>query len=91
MVRDVLFDVCRRDEISAKKEALVNFLTDPLDGRSTLRPADILIFGWVGGKHAFVDLTGVSPFVGFSQGFTVGQGCFESRLVQSDKTRENMR
>ncbi|GJU46085.1 hypothetical protein Tco_1203351 [Tanacetum coccineum] len=45
MVRDVLFDVCRRVGISAKKETPVNFLTDPLDGRSTLRPTDILIFG----------------------------------------------
>ncbi|GKD64236.1 hypothetical protein Tco_1306344 [Tanacetum coccineum] len=42
MVRDVLFDICRRAEISAKKEAPVNFLTDPLDGRSTLRRVDIL-------------------------------------------------
>ncbi|GJR05898.1 auxilin-like protein [Tanacetum coccineum] len=50
----------RRAGISAKIEAPVNFLTDPLDGRSTLRPADVLIFGWVGGKHACVDLTGVS-------------------------------
>ncbi|GKE70005.1 hypothetical protein Tco_1528077 [Tanacetum coccineum] len=40
MVRDVLFDVCRRVGISARKEAPVNFLTDPLDGRSTLRLAD---------------------------------------------------
>ncbi|GJY43404.1 kinase-like domain, phloem protein 2-like protein [Tanacetum coccineum] len=44
MVRDVLFDVCRLAGISAKKEAPVNFLTDALDGRSTLRPADVLIF-----------------------------------------------
>nr|GFC24162.1 leucine-rich repeat protein [Tanacetum cinerariifolium] len=61
MVMDVLFDVCRRARISAKKEASVNFLADPLDGRSTLRPADVLIFGWVGGKHVCVDLIGVSP------------------------------
>ncbi|GJZ17711.1 putative reverse transcriptase domain-containing protein [Tanacetum coccineum] len=74
MVRDVLFDVCRRAGISAKKEAPVNFLTGPLDGRSTLKPADILIFGWVGGKYTCVDLTGVSPLVGLSsRGFTVGQ------------------
>ncbi|GJT54579.1 hypothetical protein Tco_0989633 [Tanacetum coccineum] len=66
MVRDVLFDICRRARISAKKEAPVNFLTDPSDGRSTLRPADVLVFGWVGGKHACVDLTGVSPLVGLS-------------------------
>ncbi|GKE19027.1 hypothetical protein Tco_1426604 [Tanacetum coccineum] len=45
MVRDVLFDICRHAGISAKKEAPVNFLTDPSDGRSTLRPADVLVFG----------------------------------------------
>ncbi|GJZ36388.1 hypothetical protein Tco_0582579 [Tanacetum coccineum] len=46
MVRDVLFEVmlgrCRRS--LRKKEPPVNFLTDPSDGRSTLRPADVL---WV--------------------------------------------
>ncbi|GJY88442.1 hypothetical protein Tco_0503070 [Tanacetum coccineum] len=31
MVRDVLYDICRRVGISAKKEAHVNFLTDPSD------------------------------------------------------------
>ena len=29
LVRDVLFDIFRRAGVSAKKEALVNFLTDP--------------------------------------------------------------
>ncbi|GKD53112.1 hypothetical protein Tco_1286499, partial [Tanacetum coccineum] len=71
MVRDVLFDICRLAGISAKKEASVNFLTDPSDGRSILRPADVLVFGWVGGKYACVDLTRVSPLVGLSsRGFT---------------------
>ncbi|KAJ0558615.1 putative exostosin [Helianthus annuus] len=74
LVRDILFDIVRRAGISAKKEAPVNFLTDPLEGRSTLRPADILVFGWVGGKHVCVDLTGVSPLVGLGgSAFTVGQ------------------
>nr|GEY11681.1 putative reverse transcriptase domain-containing protein [Tanacetum cinerariifolium] len=73
-VREVLFDICRRAGISAKKEAPVNFLTDPSDERSTHRSADVLVFGWVGGKHACVDLTGVSPLVGLSsRGFTAGQ------------------
>ncbi|XP_076935722.1 uncharacterized protein LOC143602539 [Bidens hawaiensis] len=72
LVRDVLYDVLKRAGISAKKEAPVNFLTDPLDGRSTLRPADILVFGWEKGKHACVDLTGVSPLVGLrDHGFVV--------------------
>ncbi|KAL4589776.1 hypothetical protein LXL04_002686 [Taraxacum kok-saghyz] len=79
MVRDVLFDVFRRAGISAKKEAPVNFLTDPLEGRSTLRPADILVFGWIGGKHACVDLTGVSPLVGLrNEGFTMGQAALKA-------------
>nr|GEX28100.1 auxilin-like protein [Tanacetum cinerariifolium] len=45
MVRDVRFAICRRAGISAKKEARVNFLIDPSDGRSTLKPADDLLFG----------------------------------------------
>ncbi|MFS7982277.1 hypothetical protein Hanom_Chr10g00960921 [Helianthus anomalus] len=54
--------------------AITSIYTDPLEGRSTLRPAVILVFGWVGGKHACVDLTGVSPLVGLgSSAFTVGQ------------------
>nr|GFB22073.1 hypothetical protein [Tanacetum cinerariifolium] len=40
----------------------------------TLRPADILVFGWAGGKHACVDLTGVSTLIWseISMGFIVG-------------------
>ncbi|GKC61820.1 hypothetical protein Tco_1089418 [Tanacetum coccineum] len=74
LVRDVMYDVFKRAGISSKKEAPVKFLTDPLEGRSTLRPADILVFGWAGGKHACVDLTGVSPLVGLrDNGFVAGQ------------------
>nr|GEY27278.1 auxilin-like protein [Tanacetum cinerariifolium] len=65
--------------ISAKKEAYVNFLTDSSDERSTLRPADVLAFGWFGGKHACVDLTGVSPLVGLSgRGLTAGQAALKA-------------
>ncbi|KAK2402907.1 hypothetical protein QL285_052393 [Trifolium repens] len=79
LVRDVLFDVFKRAGVSVKKEAPVNFLTDPLEGRSTLRPADVLVYGWVGGKHACVDLTGVSPLVGLTTGdFTVGQAALKA-------------
>lgn len=85
-VKDVLFYVCRRSGISAKKEAHVNFLTDPSDGRSTLRPADILIFGWAGGKHACVDLTGVSPLVGLSsRGFTAGHAALKAASCKVTK------
>ena len=62
-VRDVLFEIFRRAGVSVKKDVLVNFLTDPLDRRSTLRPADVMMYRWVGGKHACVDLTRVSPLV----------------------------
>ncbi|GJS18306.1 putative reverse transcriptase domain-containing protein [Tanacetum coccineum] len=79
LVRDVLYDVLKRAGISSRKEAPVNFLTDPLEGRSTLRPADILVFGWAGGKHACVDLTGVSPLVGLrDNGFVAGQAALKS-------------
>jgi hypothetical protein len=64
----VLFDIFRRVGISVNKEAPVNFLIDPQKGRSTLRPANIVVYGWVGGKHACVNLTGVSPLVGLGVG-----------------------
>jgi len=73
-VRDVLFNIFRRAGILVKKETPVNFLTDPLDRRSTLRHADVMVYRWVGGKHACVDLTGVSPLGGLGvRPFTVEQ------------------
>jgi hypothetical protein len=47
-VRDVLCDIFQRAEVSVKKEAHVNFLTDPQERRSTLRLADVLVYGWIG-------------------------------------------
>jgi len=89
-VRDVHFDIFRGAGISVKKEAHVNFLTDPLDRRSTLRPADIMVYGGVGGKHACVDLTRVSPLVGLGVGpFTVGQAALKaasSKVAKHEKT-----
>ncbi|GJY77256.1 hypothetical protein Tco_0482372 [Tanacetum coccineum] len=62
---------------------------DPLEGRSTLRPADILVFGWAGGKHACVDLTGVSPLVGLrDNGFVAGQAALKaesSKVAKHEK------
>jgi hypothetical protein len=72
-----------------KKEAPVNFLTDPREGRSTLRPADVLVYGWIGGKHACVDLTGVSPLVGLrTWDFIVGQAALKAasnKVVKHEK------
>ncbi|KAJ0795426.1 putative galactolipase [Helianthus annuus] len=85
-VRDVLGDILRRAGISAKKEAPVNFLTDPMEGRSTLRPADLLVFGWAGGKHACVDLTGVSHLVGLREnGFVAGLAARKAESKKVDK------
>ena len=89
LVRDVLFDIFRQARISVKKEAPVNFLTDLLDRRSTLRPADVMVYGWVGGKHACVDLTRVSPLVGLCVGhFTVGHATLKaasSKVAKHEK------
>jgi len=56
----------------------VNFLTDPLDRRSTLRPADVMVYGWVWEKHACVSLTGVSTLLGLqAEAFTVGHAALK--------------
>jgi hypothetical protein len=34
----------------------VNFLTNSQEVRSTLRPIDVLVYGWVGDKYAFFEL-----------------------------------
>jgi hypothetical protein len=57
-VRDVPFDIFRRAGVSVKKEAPMNFLTNPLDRRLTLRYADVMVYRWIGEKYACVDLTG---------------------------------
>jgi len=41
--RDVLFDIFRQAKVFVKKETHVN-LSYPLDGRSTLRPADVMVY-----------------------------------------------
>ncbi|GKE23499.1 RNA-directed DNA polymerase, eukaryota, nucleotide-binding alpha-beta plait domain protein [Tanacetum coccineum] len=46
MVMNVFCDICRRVGISARKEAPVNFLTDPSDGRSTLKNSQVPL--WIG-------------------------------------------
>ncbi|KAK2414652.1 hypothetical protein QL285_037222 [Trifolium repens] len=70
-------------------QAPVNFLTDPQEGRSTLRPADVLVYGWVGGKHVCVDLTRVSPHVGLGvEDFIVGRvvlNAASSKMVKHEK------
>lgn len=57
---DVIFDIFRWIGVSLKKEAIVSA---PHERRSTLKLTDILVYGWVGRKHAFVNLIGVSSLV----------------------------
>nr|GEZ12169.1 putative reverse transcriptase domain-containing protein [Tanacetum cinerariifolium] len=86
MVRGVLFDVCRCAGIYAKKETHVIFLTDPLDGRSTLRPADVLIFGWARGKHVCVYPIEVFPLVGLSSwGFRAALKAASHKVTKHEK------
>jgi hypothetical protein len=47
------------------------------------------VYGWVGGKHACVDLIGVSPIVGLTtEDFTVGQAAIKavsSKVVKHER------
>jgi hypothetical protein len=87
--KDVLFNIFRRVGISVKKEAPVNFLMDPQEGRSTLRHGDVLVCGWVGGKHACVDLTEVSPLVGLGVGgFTVERAALKATSSKMSNMRK---
>jgi hypothetical protein len=92
-VRNVLFDIFRRAGILVKKEAPMNLLIDPLDRRSTLRPANVMVYGWVGGKSACVDFTQVSPLVGLGVGvFTVGHVTLKvasNKVVKHEKAYSN--
>jgi len=49
-----------------------------------------MVYGWVGGKHACVDLIGVSPLVGLGvRPFTVGQTALKaasSKVAKHEKT-----
>ncbi|MCI28228.1 auxilin-like protein, partial [Trifolium medium] len=76
--------------VYVKKETPVKFLTDPQEVRSTLRPADVLVYGWIGRKHACVDLIGVSPLVGLMTGdFIVGQATLKaasSKIAKHEKS-----
>lgn len=64
----------------------MNFLAYPLKGRSTLRPTDILDFGWEGGKHTYVELTRFFPPMGLGSGvFSMGQVALKDSLCKVAK------
>nr|GEY76615.1 hypothetical protein [Tanacetum cinerariifolium] len=58
VVRDTLVDICYRSGISSGKEVDIG-----LGGErdKSLRPADVLLYSWDGGRDICVDLTGSSP------------------------------
>ncbi|GJS54136.1 putative reverse transcriptase domain-containing protein [Tanacetum coccineum] len=61
LVRDILVDICSKVGIMVRKEAPMGFLSG--DGKD-LRPADLLLFNWLQGKDACLDVTCISPFAG---------------------------
>ncbi|GJV27321.1 hypothetical protein Tco_1383769 [Tanacetum coccineum] len=61
LVRDILVDICSKVGIMVRKEAPMGFLSE--DGND-LRPADLLLFNWLQGKDACLDVTCISPFAG---------------------------
>ncbi|GKC43300.1 hypothetical protein Tco_1061022, partial [Tanacetum coccineum] len=61
LVCDMLDDICSMVGIMVRKEAPMGFLSE--EGKD-LRLADLLLFNWLQGKDACLDLTGISPFVG---------------------------
>jgi hypothetical protein len=92
-VRDALFIFFWRARISVEKKAHVSFLTNPQEGRSSVRPANIMVNGWGGGKHACVNLTRISPLIGLrTETFTMWQTTLKvasSKVAKHEKTCYN--
>jgi hypothetical protein len=69
----------QRADVYVKKEPHVNFLTDPQEGRSTFRHADVLVYGWIEGNHDCVDLIKVFPLVELrTRNFIAGQAALKA-------------
>ena len=67
----------------------MNFLIDPLDRRSTFMFTDVMVYGWVGGKHACVNLIGGFTTCGIRGRGFYGRTCNPkvalSKVVKHDK------
>ncbi|GJX74400.1 hypothetical protein Tco_0312995, partial [Tanacetum coccineum] len=55
LVHDIIVDICSKVGIMVRKEAPMGFRSG--DGKD-LRPADLLLFNWLQGKDACLDVTG---------------------------------
>nr|GEU34447.1 hypothetical protein [Tanacetum cinerariifolium] len=58
---DILGYICSKIVIMVRKEAPMGFLSED---RKDLRPVDLLLFNWLQGKDACLDVTCISPFAG---------------------------
>lgn len=89
-LKDVLFEIFWQIGVPMKKKAPMNFLMVPLDRRSILRSADILMYECVWVKHACVDLNEVFPLMGLmTWNFTFGQTNLKdasNKMVKYEKT-----
>ena len=61
LVRDMLIDICCKSRISVRKEALMGFYSE---AGKELRLEGLLLFNWLHGKDACLDVIGGSPFAG---------------------------
>nr|GEW70622.1 pentatricopeptide repeat (PPR) superfamily protein [Tanacetum cinerariifolium] len=85
LVRDILVDICSKVGIFVRKEAPMGFLSHD---EKDLRPADLLLFNWLQGKDACLDVTGISPFAGTGPTLgLLGQPC----AMPWRRKRESMR
>ncbi|KAL5729708.1 hypothetical protein ACHQM5_002617 [Ranunculus cassubicifolius] len=79
-VRDTVCDILLKSGIAFKKEAELQFMSS--NDNSRLRPADVLLYSWDSGRNLCLDLTGVSPFVGF------GNKTFEAEFAVEEAARK---
>ena len=91
LVRDMLVDIYCKVGISVRKKASMGFY--PETGKN-LRPTGILLFNWLHGKDACVDVTGGSPFVGagvssWGSGISLANAEERKRKKYTSKCKEN--
>jgi len=61
----------------------MNFFPHPLDGRSTRKPTNIMMYEWVEEKHAYVYLTEVPLLEGLgTKALMVGQKTYKTALIK---------
>ena len=91
LVRDMLVDVCCKAGVSVHKEAPLRFYSE---AGKNLRPTDILLFNWLQGKDACVDVTRDTPFAGtgvtsWAPGVSLANAAERKRKKYVAKCEEN--